>query len=102
MKTARHAYSKCDSARDSAWPHTAALTRENVEKIHWKTLEHPPYSSDLSSCDYHMFGPLKEKLGGHHFDDDNDVETFVLNWLQTQPDSFSGDEIKKLPILWRK
>ena len=26
-----------------------------------------PYSPDLSPCDYHMFGPLKEALGGAAF-----------------------------------
>ncbi|EFN74649.1 Histone-lysine N-methyltransferase SETMAR, partial [Camponotus floridanus] len=76
---------------DNARPHTAALTREKLNKIYWSTLEHPPYSPDLSPCDYHMFGPLKEELGGHRFDDDEGVETFVRNWLQTRPDSFFDD-----------
>jgi len=35
--------------------------------MYWTALEHPPYSPDLSPCDYHMFGPLKEALGGTAF-----------------------------------
>ena len=61
--------------RDNARSHTAALKREKLDEIHWKTLEHPPYSPDPSPRDYHMFGLLKEELGGHHFDDDVGVET---------------------------
>ena len=85
----RSAILLCGNAR----PHTAALTREKLDKIQWKTPEHPPYSPDLSSHDYHMYGPLKEELG-HHFDGDDDVKTFVRNGLRTRQDSFFDDGIK--------
>jgi len=45
-------------------------------------------------CDYHMFGPLKEALGGLRFDDDEQVENFVHNWLQTRPPSFYDAGLK--------
>ena len=88
--------------RDNARPHTVALTREKLGKIHWKTLEYPPYSLDLSPRDSHMFGPLIEEQGGHHFDDDDGAETFVRNRLQTRPDSFFDIGFKKLTIRWEK
>ena len=88
--------------RDNALPHTTALTQEKLNKSHWKTLEHPRYSPDLLTYDYYLFGPFKEELGGHHFDDDDDVETSVPNWSQAKPNSFFDDEIKKLSILWEK
>ena len=62
---------------------TAALTREKLDKTHWKTPEHPSYSPDLSSCKYHVFGPLKEELGGHHIDDDDGVETFLRGQIRS-------------------
>jgi hypothetical protein len=49
-----------------------------------------------------MFGPLKEALGEQRFDDDEQVENFVRNWLQTRPPSFYEAGIKKLPIRWQK
>jgi len=49
---------------NNARPHSAALTQEKLAQMYWTVLEHPPYSPDLSPCDYHMFGPLKEALGG--------------------------------------
>jgi histone-lysine N-methyltransferase SETMAR len=67
----------------------------------WTALEHPPYSPDLSPCDYHMFGTLKEALGGQRFDDDEQVENFMHKWLQTRP-PFYNTGIKKLPIRWQK
>ena len=55
---------------------------------------YPPYGSDLSRCHYHLFGPLKEALGGQRFDDDAGVEEFVRNWQQTQSASFFEKGIK--------
>ena len=48
-----------------------------------------------------MFGPLKEALGGQRFDDEQ-VENFVLKWLQTLPASFYDAGIKEFPIHWQK
>jgi len=45
--------------------------------------------------DYHLFGPLKEELGGQY---DADVEEFVRNKLQTQPIIFYKNRIAKQPI----
>ncbi|XP_057658478.1 histone-lysine N-methyltransferase SETMAR-like [Diorhabda carinulata] len=87
---------------DNARPHTEALTVQKLEQLGWETLEHPPYSPDLSPCDFHVFGPLKEALGGQKFHSDNEVEAYVRNWLQTRPDSFYLEGIKKLRIRWEK
>jgi hypothetical protein len=42
-----------------------------------------------------MFGPLKEALGGQRFEDDEQVDNLVRNWLQTRPPSFYDAGIKK-------
>jgi hypothetical protein len=42
-----------------------------------------------------MFGRLKEALGGQRFDDDEQDENFVRNWLQKRPLSFYDAGIKK-------
>jgi len=52
---------------DNARPHSTALTQKTLAQMYWTALEHLPYSPDLSPCNYHMFGPLKEKLGGAAF-----------------------------------
>jgi len=83
---------------DNARPHSTALTHEKLAQMYWTAQEHPPYSPDLSPCDYHMFGHLKEALGGQRFDDDDEqVENFVRKWLHTHPPSFYDAGIKKTP-----
>lgn len=68
--------------RDNARPRTTNLSREKFIAIHWTALQYSPYGPDLSSCDYHMFGSLKEARRGELFDDAA-VEDFVRNWLKT-------------------
>jgi len=87
---------------DSARPHTAVLTRDKLKEFHWETLEQPPYSPDLFPSDYHLFGPLKEALGGHRFQSDDGVEEFVRNWAVTRPPTFYEEGIQKLPTRWQK
>jgi hypothetical protein len=36
-----------------------------VEEMYWEVLPHPAYSTDLVAGDFHLFGPLKETLGGN-------------------------------------
>jgi hypothetical protein len=43
-----------------------------------------PYSRDLTTSDFHFFGPLKCHLGGKRFADDEEVETEVRKWLRQQ------------------
>ena len=38
------------------------VTKETHEKFEREEWEHPPYSRDLTPCDFHFFGPVKEVL----------------------------------------
>jgi hypothetical protein len=40
--------------------------------------------TDLAFSDFHLFGPLKDHLGGNGFADDEEVETEVRKWLRQQ------------------
>lgn len=88
--------------QDNARPHTARLTMETLNELGWETLEHPPYSPDLSPCDYYLFGPLKEALGGLRFETNAEVESFVREWLRDKPRDFYEKGIRKLPERWQK
>ncbi|GBL79046.1 hypothetical protein AVEN_48994-1 [Araneus ventricosus] len=39
---------------------------------------------DLAPSDFHLFGPLKQHLGGKRFADDDDVQHEVLLWMRQQ------------------
>jgi hypothetical protein len=56
---------------DNARPNTAACTLETVRKLKWEVMEHPGHSPDLAPSDFHLFGPLKEVLGGRRFQCDD-------------------------------
>jgi transposase len=58
---------------DNARPRIARLTLQTIQKNGWKLLSHPPYSPDLSPSDYHLFGPLKYNLRGHHYETEEAV-----------------------------
>lgn len=46
---------------DNAPPHTANKTFENIRNRIFEFLEYPPYSLDLVSSDFHMFGPFERQ-----------------------------------------
>jgi hypothetical protein len=48
---------------DNTRPHTAHVTAETISDIHFECLPYLPYSPDFTSCEYHIFGLLKEALG---------------------------------------
>ncbi len=52
---------------DNATPHRALHTRAHLRATGVTTLEHPPYSPDMSPCDYFLFPCLKKELRGRRF-----------------------------------
>jgi hypothetical protein len=51
---------------DNVCPHTTAHTLESLRKLKWEVTENLVHSPDLAPC-FHLFGPLKEALGGRRF-----------------------------------
>ncbi|GFX98368.1 putative transposase [Trichonephila clavipes] len=45
----------------------------------------PPYSPDLSPCDFFLFPKLKNHLKGHHFGTLENIKTAVTDQLQAIP-----------------
>jgi hypothetical protein len=56
----------------------------------------------LSPCDYFLFAPLKESLGGDGFANNEEVKNCVRNWLMTRPQTFFQQKMFKLLNRWRK
>lgn len=52
---------------DNARLHITHTVQDLLGSMIWKALQHPPYNLDLSPCDSHAFGPLKESLIAFHF-----------------------------------
>jgi len=73
---------------DNAGPHTAHSTVATIQDLSFECLPHPPYSLDLVPTDFHVFGPLKEAMGGKSFRSDEEVQQAVHEWLRSQPKEF--------------
>jgi hypothetical protein len=57
-------------------------------------------SPDLAPSDFHVFGPLKEAMGGKSFRTDEEVQRAVHEWLRSQPKEFFSRGIHALPKRW--
>jgi hypothetical protein len=73
---------------DNSRPHTARTTQKRTQDLQWELLEHLPHSLDLAPSDFQLFGPLKKRLGGKRFPDDEKVEKKVWKWLRQQSKDF--------------
>jgi histone-lysine N-methyltransferase SETMAR len=88
--------------QDNARPHTACLTKEKLEELKLNLLPHPPYSPDLAPSDFYLFSPLKSALHGKKFNSAENVQDELQHWLDSKPQSFFDDGIKKLPGRWER
>jgi histone-lysine N-methyltransferase SETMAR len=73
---------------DNVCPYTAHATTKKITDLHLECIPHPAYSLDLALSDYHVFGPLKETLGGKKFSTDNEIKEVVHRWLHSQSEEF--------------
>ena len=86
----------------NARPHTANLAGIKLKRFGWETLQHPPYSPDLSPCDFHIFRDLKKDIRGRRFYSDEEVQEWVRLWIQQRPTSFYKTGIDLLVSQWDK
>jgi len=85
---------------DNPWPHTAHSTVATIQDLSFKCLPHPLYSPDLAPSDFHVFGPLKEAMGGESFRSDEEVQQAAHKSLHSQPKDFFSRGIYALPKRW--
>ena len=59
-------------------------------------INHPPYSPDLSQCDYFVFPKLKTKMKGAFYDDNPAIQAVITEVLKNIP----INDIKNLCMRW--
>ena len=47
---------------DNARPHISRITQHKLQQLGWDRVAHPPYSPDLSPCDYSIFLGLQVRF----------------------------------------
>ena len=70
---------------DNAPAHKSATVQEYLKESGLDVLDHPPYTPDLSPCDFWLFQRLKEMLGGHRFESLCGIGSLVYQCLQHIP-----------------
>jgi histone-lysine N-methyltransferase SETMAR len=60
---------------DNATSHTADTVRRCLQRWGWEILQHPPYSPDLSPCDFDLIPKVKKPLRGKRFANKQDIFT---------------------------
>lgn len=87
---------------DNATPHTANKTKAWLNESGWDVMEQPPHSPDLAPSDYHLFGPLKQHLGGMKFETDEELKNEVDRFFKNQSVQFFEQGIFNLKKRWEK
>ncbi|GBM99210.1 hypothetical protein AVEN_76613-1 [Araneus ventricosus] len=61
----------------NARPQIAVVTRQLLGQFKWYVCDHPAYSPDLATSDFHLFFELKNWLGGQSFHKNEGVQNNV-------------------------
>lgn len=101
-RTAGAGFQNFHFLHDNARPHSARITQEKLQELQFTVLRHPPYSPDLSPCDYYLFSPMKAALKGANYKSSEDVITVIKNWFKSKNEEFFRQGIHALPDRWRK
>ena len=73
---------------DNAPAHCAKKTADKLKEAGWEIMVHQPYSPDLASSDYHLFTVLQRAYGNTEFESEEDVKSFLVNFIVSMPRDF--------------
>lgn len=87
---------------DNARPHKSKFVQDFLREKDIDQWHHPPYSPDISPCDYDCFGPLKRALRGVHYDNWDHFNTKLQEAIRegTQNGLYQG--VRRLPERWEE
>ena len=81
---------------DNARPHKTRLVKDTLESLGVVELQHPPYSPDLSPCDFWLFNNLKLHLSGRDFETNHQLGSAIFQYIKAIP----KEEYKKTFYKW--
>ena len=79
---------------DNARLHISMITRQKLHTLNYEALNHPPYSPDLSSTDFHLFKNLDNFLKEKYLRNLKDAETALNEFVTSRVTSFYNTCIK--------
>ena len=85
---------------DNTTPHKYKEATSLIRAYDWEILRHPPYSPDLSPCDYDFFPKLKMLLRGQRFDYLDELKNAVAKELRLITTGCLATGISGLTTRW--
>jgi transposase len=82
----------------SRWVPRLLMDTEKTKRL--ETALPPTLQSGLTPSDYHLFGPLKDDLRGHHYETDEAVQEAVRSWMRGSGTDFYRRGIFKILQRW--
>jgi len=73
---------------DNVPAHRALATQKKLAYLGFQRLDHPSYSPDLASSNYHLFSGLKKQLKARHFSSNAEVIAAAETRLDGQTSEF--------------
>ena len=87
---------------DNARPHRSPIINQFLEEKNIQRWLQPPYSPDISPCDYGCFHPLKREIGGKAYADVNSLKAAIDNEVKEGNKGSKYKAVEKLPERWKK
>ena len=88
--------------QDNAAPHRKQNVLAAIESWGWEILPHPPYSPDLSPCDFFLFPRIKESMRGRRFGTEDEVNQAYKAGMDAVTKVRVGAGIDGLVRRWEK
>ncbi|EFN80437.1 Histone-lysine N-methyltransferase SETMAR, partial [Harpegnathos saltator] len=82
---------------DNARPHVGKIVKATFEALGWDVLPHSPYSSDIAPFDYHLFRSMVHGLSDQHFNNYEEIEKWLNEWIASKDESFFRHGMQQLP-----
>lgn len=99
LRSNRRSYSRVGYwlLQDNAKVHTAKLSMEKIKEIGLKPMPHPPYSPDISPCDYYLFRNMKSELRLRTYKDKGQIEAAIEEFFDSKEVAWFEKGIDELP-----
>ena len=71
-----------------------------LRRWQWEILEHPPYSSDMSPCDYNLFVKVKEPLRWARYNTRDELIRAIGRTIRNIDKDERADGVRRIPNIW--
>ncbi|GBN22071.1 hypothetical protein AVEN_170092-1 [Araneus ventricosus] len=81
---------------DNARPHSASITQQLLDQFKWNLSDHPAYSPDLATSDFHLCSEFWNWLGGQSFQKNEEIQSSIKAHLTSLATTFFEEGIGNL------